>query len=478
LSAIALTAAAAPFDDGDGGVTCRYYAADARLAWEHPGGDWVDAVGVAQGPAAFAQTTVDARAGVQPVEIDVMPLTSAWVNGSVPAGTLMLRALPGAGSGTVNVVSREGGRDGPRLRVTWDDGQRERLAASADTYMACPTHRSLGREPLIKVGASESALLRFPWTQRSSSVRSLVLELHSPKQYGRGVQIGVFGPRLPGAGAAAAAPAGLSDGLIADDGLARHADVLYAENFDQGTSWRTLVSDPTTQDSLTVVEADRAEGFSALSGRALRVTVRKGTRQALNHQIRFAELPGGEPEAAYFRYHLRLGKHWDPMVDGGKMPGFAGTYGQAGWGQRRVDGSNGWSARGAFLRHSGPTSSTQRVFGTYAYTAAADSELGDIWGWNLGPTGRLQKQRWYAIEQFVQLNTPGQSDGVLRVWIDGALAFSKKDIRFRDSAALKVESVWLNVYHGGIEKADRDLTLYIDNLVIARRYIGPGRFPR
>jgi hypothetical protein len=66
----------------------------------------------------------------------------------------------------------------------------------------------------------------------------------------------------------------------------------------------------------------------------------------------------------------------------------------------------------------------------------------------------------------------------LRVWIDGALAFSKKDIRFRDSAALKVESVWLNVYHGGVEKADRDLTLYIDNLVIARRYIGPGRFPR
>jgi hypothetical protein len=41
-----------------------------------------------------------------------------------------------------------------------------------------------------------------------------------------------------------------------------------------------------------------------------------------------------------------------------------------------------------------------------------------------------------------------------------------------------VESVWLNVYHGGVEKADRDLTLYIDNLVIARRYIGPGRFPR
>jgi hypothetical protein len=474
-----LAAPAAPFEDGEGGVTCRFYAADARLAWEHPGGDWVDAAGVAQGPAAFARTTVETRAGGQPVEIDVMPLASAWANGSVPAGTLMLRALTGAGSGTLNLVSREGGRSGPRLSVTWDDGRRDRLAASADTYMACPTHRSLGREALMKVGASESALLRFAWEPRSGRrVQALVLELHSPKQYGSGLQIGVFGPRLPGAASAAATQAGLSDGLVADEGLGRHADVLFVEDFDQGTAWRALVSDPVTEESLSVVEADRAEGFSALSGRALRVSIRKGTRQALNHQIRFAELPGGEPEAAYFRYHLRLGARWDPMVDGGKMPGFAGTYGQAGWGQRRVDGSNGWSARGAFFRHRGPVSSAERVFGTYAYTAASNSELGDVWGWNLGPTGRLQKQRWYAIEQFVQLNTPGKSNGILRVWIDGALAFSKEDVRFRDTAALKVESVWLNVYHGGVEKADRDLTLYIDNLVIARRYIGPGRFPR
>jgi hypothetical protein len=475
---LAAAAAAAPFDDSGGGVTCRYYASDARLAWEHSGGDWVDALGVAQGPAPFAQTTVDARAGLQKVEIDVTPLGVAWVDGSIPAGTLLLRSLTGARSGTVNIVSREVGRDGPRLVVTWDDGRRDSLAASADTYMACPTHRSLGRENLVKVGASESTLLGFPWTQRSGrEIKSLVLELHSPKQYGRGVEVGVFGPRLPGAAAVAATQAGLSDGLVADAGLAGRADVLYVEDF-EGSGWRTLVSDPATQDSLSVVETDRAENFSALSGRALRVTVRKGTRQALNHQIRFSELPGGEPDAAYFRYHLRLGKHWDPMVDGGKMPGFAGTYGQAGWGQRRVNGSNGWSARGAFFRHRGPASSRERIFGTYAYTAATDSELGDMWGWNLGPTGRLQKQRWYAIEQFVQLNTPGLSDGVLSVWIDGVLAFSKKDIRFRDTAALKVESVWLNVYHGGVEKADRDLTLYIDNLVIARRYIGPGRFPR
>lgn len=477
-----MLAAAAAFDDSDGGVTCRYYAAAARLAWQQPGGDWLDAAGTPQGQVAFAEVSVSAGGGAQPVELTVTPLAEAWQRGSVPAGALMLRAVPGAGSGTVNFASRESPRkpDAPVLVVTWDDGRIDRLAPSADTYVSCPTHRSLGQETIFKVGAGESALLVFPWQAREGRrVTSMSLQLSSPKQYGRGVQIGVFGPRLPGgAGAQAARQPGLSDSLAADGGLARHADVLYVQNFDRGSSWRELLSDPATVDSLAVVDSDRGEGFEPISGSALRVTVHKGKRQALNHQVRFAELPGGEPEEAYFRYHLRLGAHWDPMVDGGKMPGFAGTYGQAGWGQRRVDGSNGWSARGAFFRHRSAESSPQRVIGTYAYTAATDSELGDVWGWNLGPTGRLQKNRWYAIEQYVKLNTPGRNDGILRAWIDGELAFSKEDIRFRDTAALKVESVWLNVYHGGVEKADRDLTLYIDNLVIARRYIGPGRFPR
>jgi hypothetical protein len=474
-------AAPAPFDDSDGGVTCRYYVAAARLGWEEPGGDWVDAAAAPQGTSAFARTDVAPQTGPQSITLDLTSLAEAWQRGTVPAGAVMLRAARGGGSGTVNFASREGARkeDAPLLVVTWDDGRIDRLSASADTYVSCPTHRSLGREPIFKVGSGESALLVFAWQPREGRrVRTASLQLTSPKQYGRGVQVDVYGPRLPGGARQVAAP-GISDAAPRDEGLGRHPDVLFVENFNHGSRWREFVaSDPATADSLSVVGRDLGERFEPLDGLALRATVHKGKRQALNHQIRFAELPGGEPEEAFFRYHLRLGARWDPMADGGKMPGFAGTYGQAGWGQRRADGSNGWSARGAFFRHRGPVSSVERIVGTYAYTATTDSELGDVWGWNLGPTGRLQKNRWYAIEQFAKMNTPGKADGVLRIWVEGELAFSKEDVRFRDTAALKIESVWLNVYHGGVEKADRNLTLYIDNLVIARRYIGPGRFAR
>ena len=77
------------------------------------------------------------------------------------------------------------------------------------------------------------------------------------------------------------------------------------------------------------------------------------------------------------------------------------------------------------------------------------------------------------------MNTPTLNDGVLRAWVDGRLAFEKTDLRFRDIEALKVEEVWMNVYHGGTAPSPHDQHLYVDNLVIASSYIGPmrGVFP-
>ena len=69
------------------------------------------------------------------------------------------------------------------------------------------------------------------------------------------------------------------------------------------------------------------------------------------------------------------------------------------------------------------------------------------------------------------MNTPGEKDGVLRAWVDGRLAFEKTDVRFRRSDQLKIEQVWMNVYHGG--KSPYDQHLFIDNVVIAKKYIGP-----
>jgi hypothetical protein len=157
------------------------------------------------------------------------------------------------------------------------------------------------------------------------------------------------------------------------------------------------------------------------------------------------------------------------------MPGFAGTYGRAGWGGRKVNGSDGWSARGSF--HTEPPEGNPLAgvvpVGNYVYHADMPGQYGDIWIWLGGYGGLLEKNRWTCLEQYVKLNAPGRKDGVLRAWVDGRLAFEKTDLRFRDVDRLRVEKAWMNVYHGGTQPVDRDVHLYIDNVVIAREYVGP-----
>jgi hypothetical protein len=85
---------------------------------------------------------------------------------------------------------------------------------------------------------------------------------------------------------------------------------------------------------------------------------------------------------------------------------------------------------------------------------------------------------WYAIEMYCKLNSlgkdgePGKKDGVLKAWIDGQSAYERTDLRFRDVAKLKIETVWVNVYHGGTKPAPDDLHLYLDNLVISHKPVG------
>jgi hypothetical protein len=43
----------------------------------------------------------------------------------------------------------------------------------------------------------------------------------------------------------------------------------------------------------------------------------------------------------------------------------------------------------------------------------------------------------------------------------------------RDVNALKIETIWLNVYYGGKWTAKADHHLYIDDVAISRNYIGP-----
>jgi len=246
-------------------------------------------------------------------------------------------------------------------------------------------------------------------------------------------------------------------------------DVVFSCDF-ESDNWYEQFGMRKSPARVDAVSADPVLKFEPLVGRALRIKVDRGGHYGASIQYRFKERIGAEPEEIYFRYYLRFADDWNPQR-GGKLPGISGTYNRAGWGGRPSNGSNGWSARGLFRGQS----DGKTPVGYYCYHADMKGQYGSGWVWEQDRRGYLQNNRWYCIEQYAKMNTPGKNDGILRAWVDGRPAFEKTDIRMRDVDALKIEAVWFNVYLGGTWTSKSDHHLYIDDVVIARDRVGPAK---
>ncbi|CAN5185142.1 hypothetical protein BH23VER1_BH23VER1_24370 [soil metagenome] len=206
--------------------------------------------------------------------------------------------------------------------------------------------------------------------------------------------------------------------------------------------------------------------------KCLRIRINEDDHNGASIQYRFAKADIPEPEALYARYYLRFGDSWDPGR-GGKLPGPAGTYGRAGWGGRKVDGTDGWSARMGFHRSKVREGETQLHF--YTYHVDMKGIYGENLAWSIDDLGSLKNGQWYCIETYVAMNTPDKSDGVLRGWVDGKLAMERTDLRFRTVPDLKIEGFWLNLYYGGKWTAPQDMDVYFDNVALSSEPIGPAK---
>ncbi len=458
------------------GANREYYNRSAVLPWKHFLGDWRDANDTEQGETAYAVTKVVDDDSQTPVSWDVTTLVKEWAEGKHPNQGMLLRIT--AGRGPIIFASRESpdATLRPQLKLTGTAATCS-LDPAADTYLTKSTYRSQGQVDQLRVSAApDHLLIRFDLKQAANvgTLSKATLVLQTTQQFGS-AEIGVFRCRQGHHEPPSPPTGGIAARYKNDRGIADDPAVIFATGFERA-NWQSEWTQAGPTDSIDTIDVDSPfEEFQPLQGKALRARIAKGSTTALNTVFKFAEQIRHEPEEVYFRYYLRLADDWNQTVQGGKLPGISGTYGRAGWGGRKSNGHNGWSARGLFKMTvpAGNPLAGRTPIGFYCYHADMKDSYGTNWIWNQDYRGYLETNRWYAIEQYCRLNTPGQANGVLRAWVDGQAAFEKTDVRFRLTDELKIEQVWMNVYHGGTIPSPRDQHLFIDNVVIANRYIGP-----
>ena len=61
--------------------------------------------------------------------------------------------------------------------------------------------------------------------------------------------------------------------------------------------------------------------------------------------------------------------------------------------------------------------------------------------------GKLPLGRWFRVSQEVVLNAPGQSNGALRVWIDGDLVIEREGLSIRNNAQTVLGQLKANVHY-------------------------------
>lgn len=216
-------------------------------------------------------------------------------------------------------------------------------------------------------------------------------------------------------------------------------------------------------------------------GKSLQILYPKGIYGPVNSGAQW-EMPRDRYEGLFVSYWVKFEKGFE-FVKGGKLPGFCG--GECTTGGLKPDGK-GWSARMMW----GPGG---RVM-SYIYHLRQRSVLngcgqngkkdcygdGSIWTLSALETSyRFTPGKWHHVEQYVEMNTPGKANGIIRGWFDGKRAFERKDLEFRNSDEVGIDIFYFSTFFGGGDDswaAKKDESARFDDVIISLVPIHPYIF--
>lgn len=255
--------------------------------------------------------------------------------------------------------------------------------------------------------------------------------------------------------------------------LARHREVIFADDFESGAlGARWDETGNKNGKVLSLVDP----GNPALGKRCLRVEAHLG-RDTGGGLTKWFEAADTE----FIRFYTRF----DPTCDyvhhfvtlranralqgGDRWSGFGGAGDKPDGARRFSTAIEPW---GDWGRNPAPGR-----WNFYSYWHAMTvSRDGKYWGnsFAVPEAPAIPRDRWICVEFMLRHNTPGASDGEQAFWIDGQLQGHWKGIPWRTDAQLKANALTLESYITDRWTKNPTNVVCFDDVVIARRYIGPA----
>jgi hypothetical protein len=262
-----------------------------------------------------------------------------------------------------------------------------------------------------------------------------------------------------------------------DAGLKASAEVIFADDFESGNlgdGW-----DETGNKGGQVLRFAVPEGGAGLGRRCLRVEAHLGkdTGGGLTKWFEPADpvfirfYTRFDPGCDYVHHFVTLRAN-QGLHGGDKWSGFGGAGLKPEGSERFSTAIEPWGNGGRW------TPPGRWNFYSYWHEMAPAKD-GKYWGNSFGVPAApvIPRDRWICVEFVLQHNTPGHPDGAQAFWIDGALQGYWQGINWRKTESLKANALTLESYITDRWTKNPTNVVFFDNVVIARRYIGPVTKP-
>ncbi|TGV02742.1 polysaccharide lyase [Flavivirga rizhaonensis] len=264
-----------------------------------------------------------------------------------------------------------------------------------------------------------------------------------------------------------------TDQVLSEEILEEEPDQNQQSKFTNGKSWvgfnwpagpytrSRANSDFGDTGSISNTELNR---LSITTGTQLSVKLLKNSTGSNGGQ--FAKIPIQRSTNAYtLKYRIKFPSNFEWGL-GGKIPGLSGGAAYSGCtGSQARSKGDGWTSRIMWTK---PLDGSAPHFYPYIYYSAMTGNCGN----KFNKRYNIVKNKWYSVEMYVKMNTGTNSNGILRIKINGTTLINQTNMKWvTKNAGREIDGMMFGVYRGGNDSnwwVSKDTNILFDSFQLIK----------